>query len=216
MSSHGLTLLPSLGACVRHITLSNYGDKHGNASSRYDASRYDASRYDRVSRDVWLSACNFQMTMADRLLPLVESILRYNKALPHLESLDWEQSNDFGESFANTLISSSVQHLQLRGPIVTYAFELKLPQSLVSRGWPIRTLHLQCIPASKAVDTAGLYTSILHLCAPYLESLVWINHHSGSKDFQTFNGSSLLEFPRLRKLKIVEVRLADTSVATLS
>jgi hypothetical protein len=153
-------------------------------------------------------------TVEDFYLPQVQTILCYGKTLPHLESLDWEDNTNLSPFFYNALACSSIQHLKLYRPTVNEEFEIMLPQTLVSRGWLLRTLHLQLdldLDMQMKGTTARLCASILRLCAPTLETLVWSN--LGYNDYQTFGDGLLPNFLCLRNLHLGGLlKLADTSV----
>jgi hypothetical protein len=69
------------------------------------------------------------------------------------------------------LACTSIRHFKLNHRI-TKGFEISL---LESRVWPLRTLHLELTcDLWKKETIAVLYASILRLCAPSLETLVWI------------------------------------------
>jgi hypothetical protein len=137
-------------------------------------------------------------TINEVYLPLVQAIICYTKTLPYLEILDWEEPHNLSQDFYNALACSSIQHLKLYHPIINKVFEISLLQPRV---WPLRTLHLEltCDPWRKET-TAPLCASILRLCAPSLETLVWI--HRPRKDYQTFGDGPLPKFRCLRNLHV--------------
>lgn len=131
--------------------------------------------------------------------------------LPHLERLDLHSQGAFSQSFFNSLAESFIQHLNLHRVFVDEDFMM----NTLAKSWPLRTLHLE-IRTQKPTDevtTAPLCTSILRLCAPTLESLVWnCFYNRGEHSFTKAGSNSALCFPRLWKLSLYHVKVLDSSV----
>jgi hypothetical protein len=95
------------------------------------------------------------------------------------------------------LACTSIRHFKLNHRI-TKGFEISL---LESRVWPLRTLHLELTcDLWKKETIAVLYASILRLCAPSLETLVWIPV------------GPVPQFPCLRNLHLQMLEFADSSI----
>lgn len=211
--NNGSTSLPSLGVCIRRMTVATSTDI---LRRRFDIPVVEFGSDEGLYRSL-LEAQQPKWQVANKsvegfYLPLVQIILCYGKTLPHLEFLDWEDNTNLSPFFYNALACSSIQHLKLYRPIVNEEFEIMLPQTLVSRGWLLRTLHLELnLDMQMKVTTARLCASILRLCASTLETLVWSG--TGYKDYQTFGDGLLPNFLCLRNLHLgVSLALADTSV----
>ena len=204
--NNGSTLLPSLGACIRRLTVSI--DTDAIRQRLYSQNAHDSNIHGLTLIEAedprWKSIFT---TINKFYLPLVQAIIRFNKTMPRLEILDWEEPSHLSEDFYNALPRSSVQHLKLCHP-VNKVFEISLSQR---QFWPLRTLHLEltCDIWGKET-TATLCASILRLCAPSLETLVWINRRR--KDRQTFRDGPLPQFPCLRNLDLQMLELADSSI----
>lgn len=210
---NGATRNPSLGVCIRRITVAT---DPGWVSHRLqiDLGQHFANLNVDV-RDQRIAAAGEAFFGA--YLPWIQSLLRSRIGLPHLELLDWEDKIVLSKSFFDDLASSSIQHLKLFRASIDEEFELAPINSLTPQGLLLRTLHLEvtwCMVAGKPGRTGPLCTSILRLCAPTLESLTWDGMVYFPEDLQTLtNGAwGLLAFPRLRYLRLGEVKLRDSSV----
>lgn len=210
---NGATRNPSLGVCIRRITVAT---DPGWVSHRHQISV--GQRFANLNvdvRDQRIAAAGEAFFGA--YLPGIQSLLRSRIDLPHLELLDWEDKIVLSKSFLDDLASSSIQHLKLFRVSIDKEFELAPVNSLISQGLALRTLHLEVIWSMLARKTGGtgpLCASILRLCAPTLESLTWDGTVYFPEDLQTFtNGAwELPAFPRLRYLRLGEVELHDSSV----
>jgi len=207
--SSGSTSLPSLGACIRRLTVSididivrqrfeipmnDFNDREGHGLTLMEAEK---PRWQAIFT-----------TISKVYLPLVEAILCSANTLPHLETLDWQEPYDLSQNFCNALACSSIRHLKLYRPVVNEVFGINLLQP---RAWRLHTLHLELTcDLWRKESTATLSASILRLCAPSLETLVWI--HRPRKDYQTFGDEPLPSFPCLRNLHIQMLELADNSI----
>ena len=215
MANNGSTSLPSLGVCIRRMTVATSTDI---LRRRFDIPEVKFGSDRELYRSL-LEAQQPKWEVAYKAvegfyLPLVQTILCYGKTLPHLDFLDWEDSISLSPSFYNAIACSSIQNLKLYRPTVNEDFEITLPQTLASQGWLLRSLHLELtldLDVQWKRTTARLCASILRLCAPTLETLVWSN--LGYNDYQTFGDGLLPNFPCLRNLHLGGfLNLADTSV----
>ena len=213
MVNNGSTSLPSLGACIRRMTVAT---SQAILRQRFDIPNIDHTGDDeayfehtKAEAPKWQAAYT---AVEEVYLPMVKIILCHGPTLPHLEYLDWEDDVRLSPSFYDALACSSIQHLKLYRPVVDHDFEISWPH-VVSRGWPLRTLHMEWgwNFQGNLLSTARLSASILRLCAPTLETLVWKNLLQ--KDQQTFGPDPFPNFPRLRNLRLEGfLPLADTSV----
>jgi hypothetical protein len=218
MVNSGATSLPSLGACIRRMTVAT---SQAILRQRFDIPELDHTGNDDSFDEAYIEHAKVEApkwqvaytAVEEVYLPMVKIILCHGPTLPHLEYLDWEDGVRLSPSFYDALACSSIQHLKLYRPVVDHDFEIRLPQSHVSRSWPLRTLHMEwCWNfQGNLPSTARLSASVLRLCAPTLETLVWTNFLQ--EDQQTFGPDPFPNFPRLRNLRLEGfLPLADTSV----
>ncbi|KAH6701230.1 hypothetical protein BKA61DRAFT_495389 [Leptodontidium sp. MPI-SDFR-AT-0119] len=164
MVNNGSTSLPSIGACIRRVAVAT--SQHV-LMQRFDIPKYEWERNEHLNEEE------------------LKIILCHGPTLPHLEYLDWEDAEVLSQSFFISLACTPIQHLKLYRPEINHDFEIVLPESHVSRSWPLRTLHIEYI---------------LRLCAPTLEILIWTGLNP--KDQQTFGPGPAPDFPCLRNLQI--------------
>lgn len=201
-ANSGLTQFPSLGACIRRITVAThpgcFSARHGIGLGR---------RFNALAEDLRKTRlADASRTYFDVYLQTIQCIFSNRSVLPHLELLDWEDKIALPQSFYNSLACSSLQHLKLYRVRVEEEFTIRLPSALATEGWRLRSLHLDIFPS---VDKLGeisispLCNSILRLCASTLESLTWESSYKG--DLQSF-ATDHLDLPRffnLRNLKLL-------------
>lgn len=206
---NGSTSRPSLGACIRRLTVSIDIDilrqRFGLPKTHFDGNEGFGLALIEAGQPEWQAIFT---TINEVYLPLVQAIICSTKTLPHLEILDWEEDHNLSEDFYNALARSSIRHLKLYHPIINTVFEISLLQSQV---WPLLTLHLELTRDLRMKETtATLCASILRLCAPSLDTLVWV--HRDRQDYQTFGDGPLPKFPCLRNLHVKKLQLADGSI----
>lgn len=208
--AQGSTVQPSLGACIRRITVAT---NPGWITYRHQVS-LSAEFVDgnRETQQQLIADAN-QAYFGDYLLKLQE-IFSSRNILPHVELLDWEDAIEIPRALFNALASSTIQHLKLFRVVINEEFGIELPSKLVSRGWPLQTLHLEIIwnffKAEKG-SVSPLCASILRLCAPTLISLTWKSIAIHDRLSLKIDSSDLPQFPSLRKLKIGHFEFADSS-----
>ena len=96
--------------------------------------------------------------------------------LPHLQLLDWQDKIDLPSSLFDALVNSSIQHLKIYRASLSKVYTISPPYLQPSQSWPLRSLHLELLPAvstSFQLDVSKLCTNLLHLCASSLEALTW-------------------------------------------
>lgn len=208
LENNGYALSPSIGACIRRLQIATDARwvSHRHNLDLAELNEMDIEEKEKRIRDA-------HSMFFGRYIPAIELILVH--ALPHLELLDFEDKVPIPKSFFNALTCSSIQHLKLYRVNISEEFEIQMPQALVHRGWPLRTLHLELIWRIRGGTrgrTAPLCASILRLCAPTLESLIWDSVLSrDEEDVQSLAGQELPCFGRLRELKLKGVRFSDPS-----
>lgn len=210
-ANRGITVSPSLGACIRRITVATLPrcvtyrhrisldeafiklDKEERDRRRADAGRFYYKTY----------------------LPIIQQLLSTPNVLPHLELLDWEDKVSLPRSFFEDLTRSRLQHLKLFRVCIDEEFTIGSPD-WTAIPWPLRTLHLELTTQPQKVheiSLAALSASILSLCAPTLESLTWVNlFDKKGHSFVTAGLSSAPSFPCLRNLKLEHIKFLDSSM----
>lgn len=209
------TLLPSLGACIRRLTVATHP---GWLSARHDIELSEEfMELPKEERDKRIEKA--ARAFFDRYVPDVLSVL--STALPHLELLDWEDKIDFYPHFFASIARSPVRHLKLFRVSVGEDFEITLPKGLVNGVWPLRTLHLEIywgFWGSSDGSIAKICSSMLRACSPTLESLTWRSMRYGnekSKTLTEYQHDSQLQFPSLRQLDIEQAPPASLMLRNL-
>ena len=205
-SNHdGLTSKPALGPCVRRLTVAT---NPGWISYRHDvelSESFNALPKNEQSKRL-TTACN---AFFGAYLTSIQDLLSNRTVLPHLELLDWEDRITLRPPFFNAIANSTIQHLKLYRVQVDKLFTINPPQSQPSRSWPLRSLHLEIIPAlnNRHLDVSRLCTSMLQVCAPSLQSLIWDSCFP--EPYHTDGLGPSPCFPSLRHLRIAVLKLAD-------
>ena len=213
--NNGLTLLPSLGACIRRLQIATDPQ---NVSSRHNI---DLATLGDIGEDAKKQRLgNAHAGFFGSYIPAIQYILPH--ALPHLELLDWEDKISIPRSFFNALACSSIQHLKLYRISIDEEFGIELPGALAHRGWPLRTLHLELHWNPFARDKgriSPMCTSILRHCAPTLESLTWTTLRGAYiyEDIQSVDleGLEPPRFAHLRDLKLGRLKVSDSTLGLL-
>jgi hypothetical protein len=209
--AQGSTVQLSLGACIRRIRVAT---NPAWITYRHQVSLSDEFAHGNRETQQQLIADANQAYFGDYLLKLQE-IFSSRNILPHVELLDWEDAIEIPYTLFNALASSTIQHLKLFRVVVNEEFGIELPSKLVSRGWPLQTLHLEILwnfLKSKQGSVSPLCASILRLCAPTLISLTWQSNIAIRDRLSLkIDSSDPPQFPSLRKLKIGHSKFADSS-----
>ena len=164
---NGLTTSPSLGACIRRLTVKTnpalLSRLHNIALDEAFINLEESVRNKRLA--------DAETVFFDSYIPAIQMAIAV--ALPHLELLDWEDRINVPRSFFTSISRSPIQHLKLFRVQVDEQFELE-PTDAIS--WRLRTLYLelswQFFDHSEGSITPICH-SILRSCAPTLESLAW-------------------------------------------
>ena len=213
LRSNGVTRKPSLGVCIRRITVATNPEW---VSRRHQISLTQRfADLDEDLRDQRITAA--EKSSFGTYLPAVRSLLRNRIGLPHLELLEWDDRLALSEAFFKDLASSTIQHLELPSVAVDEEFEVQLVDADNPCGLQLRTLHLKVMwdpIARKQGNTSPLCASILRLCAPTLECLTWEGMPWSGNDSQSFaaGGLELPAFPCLRYLRFELINLHDSSI----
>ena len=197
--NNGSTVLPSLGACIRRLTVSTSTDVQRQRFNipvvHFDGDEQRFHDLTKAQMPQW-GAVNRSIDIYHRLLLLV---LGSSRTVPNLEVLDWEDDANLPPTFFSEIACSTIQHLKLYRPKISQEHDLVLAPPHTPRAWPLRTLHLDIV-ADYGIRTARLCNTILRLCAPTLETLVWSNLRR--EDTQTFDDGDVPQFTRLRHLRL--------------
>lgn len=208
------TSVPSIGACVRRITVSTHPGwvsyRHGVSLGEEYFTKLPES--DQTERMVEASQAFFK-----QYIPRIEAILN-SVILPHLELLDWEDQIALPQSFFETLALSTVKHLKLFRATLDYQFSIALKASLATYRWPLQTLYLELNQSirrlgDETMSTCPLSRSILRLCSPTLVGLTLTTTlRNDPYTFIDADNEGLPQFPSLRRLNLGFLILNDTSI----
>lgn len=208
------TVSPSIGVCIRRLQIATDSQW---AFGRLNIDYEDLRKTDKEEKEERIQKAH--SLFFGHYLPNIELILSW--ALPHLELLHIQDHVPLSRSFFNAMACSPIQHLKLFQVTVSEEFEIALPERLVHRGWPLRTLHLELhwrILGEGRGTTAPLSASILRLCAPTLEKLTWTNLFVGREredDLYSLVGQEPPHFGRLRELTLENIKFSDYSTIKL-
>jgi hypothetical protein len=218
-SPNSTTSQPSIGACIRRITVAT---EPGWVSYRHNI---DLGREpDPVDEDSALIRERERISLASRFffeeyLHDLMSIFGDPHILPHLELLDWEDKIPLPRQFFDSLACSSIKHLKLYRILLDEGFKVEPPNKLATGGWPLQTLHLEVhwnvFLEREGGSVSPFCASILRLCAPTLSSLVWANAIYRGRHSLTADSEDQLQFPRLRRLQLGNIQFSDAESLNL-
>lgn len=200
-----------LGSCIRRLTVATHP---GWVERRHDLTFSGLQGLDReIAKERLGSATK---AFFDVHLSSIEAALS-SRSMPHLELLDWEDMVVLPKSLFMAMICSAIQHLKLFRVKVDEEYEVQVPNDLLYRHWPLKSLHLELAWTLSSAGNGGsirpLSTSILYLCAPTLETLKWVAGISSSRDFYSFASfGDELSFPCLRRLTLKGIGFSDSSI----
>ncbi|KID80808.1 hypothetical protein MGU_11754 [Metarhizium guizhouense ARSEF 977] len=201
----GRTRLPSLGACVRHVRVSNmYFWRQVDALKAGPFSREDNHEDDRepmtdLQLQQWRdNVSNLSQRNADIYEP---SMLFAISTLPHLDILDMNELT-VNQYVLDSLTGSACRHLRVKLSIEDTG--IRIP-ALV---WPLETLNLDvswnfttwCHSKSSNMDASFLWEILLRMCSQSLQTLRMGHQALYGKPMKPI--SFTLKFPRLRFLEI--------------
>ena len=202
---HGCTQRPALGPCIRRLTVATHP---GWLSHRHNIelseSFNELPKTERSNR-LAIACCAF----FGSYIPSIQNLLSNRTVMPHLELLDWEDRIALQPSFYDSIASSTIQHLKLFRVPADKVFTINPPHSQSSGSWPLRSLYLEIIPTMRNIDldVSHLCTSLLHVCAPSLQSLTWAT--CNPKLLHTDGIEHGTCFPSLRHLRLQYLKFAD-------
>jgi hypothetical protein len=213
-SPNGTTAKPSIGACIRRITVATnpgwVSYRHGiNLRRERDPEDENAIKMERNR----ISEAS-RLFFAEYFQELM-SIFARPYTLPHLELLDWEDKVPLPRHFFDNLACSSIKHLKLYRVLLDEDFRVELPNQLASRGWPLQTLHLEVdwniFGKKSSGSTSSFCASILRLCAPTLSTLFWANVIDHSLHSLAADSEDQLQFPCLRRLRLDNIQFLEAA-----
>jgi hypothetical protein len=209
-SPHGVPSQPTIGACIRRITLATnatwISHRHG-INLREDPDGEDQEKIKALRKRI----ADGSQFFFNEYLPSVVSLLTSPAILPHLELFDWEDKIVIPRYCLEALARSSIKHLKLYRVLIDEEFEL--PDIRTSSGWPLLSLHMELhwnvFGSNASGSLSRLCASILRLCAPTLVSLNWEN--SIDRSVHTFITDCMdpPQFPRLRQLRLGHTKFSD-------
>lgn len=204
-NNEGLTKKPALGPCIRRLTVATHpGWVNYRHNIELSESFNALSKKERSKR-----LTNASNTFFGSYITSIQDLLSNRGVLPHLELLDWEDAITLQPSFYDAIANSTIQHVKFIRVRVDKLFTINAPRSQPSRTWPLRSLHLEIIPAMSDIklDVSGLCTSMLYICAPSLQSLTWAT--CSPNPIHTDRLGSSPPFPSLRHLRLKYLDLVD-------
>ncbi|KAF2266122.1 hypothetical protein CC78DRAFT_615428 [Lojkania enalia] len=200
--SYGKTKLPSIGACIRKITVAT-NPRWITYRHKVEISEEFTQLEVGVRKAILDEACK---AFFGEYAVKIGMVLSNIQVLPHLEYLLWTDRAPVDKKFFEMIISSNLRHLTLRRVSVNKEFSLD-PSSDQCR-WRLSSLYLDVIWSTwsdkEDVTTSLLICNLLCLAAPTLESLTWacFNIRSSPSVQLPSSVSGNPSFRRLQDLKI--------------
>jgi hypothetical protein len=198
----GKTELPSIGACIRNITVAT---NPGWITYRHKVElSNEFVELEKSVRDALLDeACK---GFFEEYVPKIHLVLSTTWNLPRLKSLCWADRAPVNKNFFEAIISSNLQHLVLRNvPVDTkFIFDPSIDQCK----WRLTSLYLDVMwkisDDREDITTSPLICNILCLAAPTIESLTWAcNNRWTSPPAQLPN--SVSDYPSFRRLHDLKI-----------
>jgi hypothetical protein len=143
-------------------------------------------------------------------LNLICSLLPH---LPNLHILDWRDEELLTSDRLQCIMSSSIVHLRLDGPVLDPVFALA--PSAGRNDWPLESLSINVgwlFTSSNPGDVAFM-SSLLRLTAPTLRYLTW-SGYAGQLMWGTSPHADF-RFPLLREVTLDHVMLRDTTLLNM-
>lgn len=191
-----------LGVCIRRLKVSTTRD-HFNVRERITLEELEGlSMQERLSR---IEAAKQHEA---RYLHSICDLLRH---LPNLHILDWNDESTLTEEMMAGVVSSSIRHLRLDGPILNR--QLVLPP-VDGNLWPLEGLYLNVgwsLTTLTEGDTTPFVVSILKLVAPTLRQLIWCGYADRLSP-PTHHIEEDMQFPVLHDVVLDQVKFKDPSL----
>lgn len=196
----------TLGACIRRISIAPEPESE---ETEYEPTSWvDRRRRNNEGAEFHQSHMN-----------ALELVLQ--AAVPNLDSLDWRDTIPITPILADTIIHSPMTRLELHSVTLTHDFDVSGDESEraqewhVRPKWRLRTLVLRLSTIYTRNRSTVMFTrSILKLAAPTLEELVWDGFEDFSREANGWHsfGPEPIRFPKLKKLEMTTVFMADDTV----
>ena len=193
MKNNGSTSVPSLGACIRRMTVAiERVYPHHETGQRRHRHWYHGPK-------PW----GPHAALDDICLSKLQMVICNGMILSHLQFLEWNHESYLSPSFFGALACSSLQQLTLHNPPISDDFNIRLLEDTIAHSWPLKYLHLDLGQDLEMEKTRAdrMWTSILRACASTLETLIWSNEWRYDEDSQPFR-ENLPDFPFLRNFRL--------------
>lgn len=196
----------TLGACIRRISIAF--EPKSEKTKYKPTSWVDSRRRNNEGAEFHLSHMN-----------ALELVLQ--AAVPNLDFLDWKDRIPITPILTNAIINSPITKLELHSVTLTHDFDVSGGESERARRWQekpkwqLRTLVLRLSTAFTHNGGTVVFTrSILKLAAPTLEELVWDGFLDSGEEADGWHsfGPEPIRFPKLKKLEMTRVLMADDTV----
>ena len=172
--NHGKTRTPSIGACIREITVV--------ADPGWITSRHKIE----LSEEFLALETGVRNTRLDHAceaffgvyMPQISLVLSNTRALPRLERLFWADKTPLDRSLLRAIVSSNLRHLVLDRVSIGEG----VPLDLVSNNcrWRLESFHLDVVSGHREnTHTAPVVCGLLCLASPALKSLAWASPDIG-------------------------------------
>lgn len=152
-----------LGICIRRLTVRNtWSDFSSKESLELDDFRRLSIREQYIEAETLTKA-----TYLDNICSLLPH-------LPNLHILDWKDEEPLKPDMLGSIMSSSIRHLRLDGPLLDPSFTLTPPAG--QNDWPIESLSINIgwlLTSSGPGDVTSFISSLMRLTAPTLRYLTW-------------------------------------------
>ncbi|XP_006457699.1 hypothetical protein AGABI2DRAFT_176325 [Agaricus bisporus var. bisporus H97] len=152
-----------LGICIRRLTVRNtWSDFSSKESLELDDFRRLSIREQYIKAETLTKA-----TYLDNICSLLPH-------LPNLHILDWKDEEPLKPDMLQSIMSSSIRHLRLDGPLLDPSFTLTPPAG--QNDWPIESLSINVgwlLAPSGPGDVTSFISSLMRLTAPTLRYLTW-------------------------------------------
>ena len=211
LGHNGLMTPPSLGACIRSITVPAEWQRHVSHHDLKDKMVFGENDKELLDQELEEDAYDYDGDLKEYIQVLMSMI--FNRAtLPNLKLFDWVDRLSVPRSYFNALACSSIRHLRLDGVQIREGFRIN--KVLKANRWPLKSLYLNIVPANFVpagvvnwFKVLPLCCSILRLCASTLESFTWVlenNAHDGAYDYHDYDARDLQlpPFTKIRELKL--------------
>lgn len=197
-----------MGPCIRRLVIAtcpaHIKERHGIDLDDEYQELTDAERWQRDT-----NASDFYFGW---YLPSIQHLITNRTVLPNLQYLDWGDRTPLEPALCDAIINSPIRRLNLHGAAPNTSFIVRGSYSQQVGFWPLQSLSLRLVKQACLVagDLTPLFVSLLHSCAPTLESLTW--DAWGDANIQTDCLGSSPCFPNLRYLRLKRVNFKDAAM----